>query len=342
LAIAPLKISANIFFLLNVFVLLPLVIFLIYKILLNYGYDRTKIRLPIALSAIASMNFFWNNLTMYQINFVVFTLIIAGIYFLSRSKEDGAGILLCLASFIKIYPVFLLIYVFFSKMTKKAFFAIAITVVLCIVVPSAQRGFTKGLNDHLKYYEVFLKEFQEGKLKVGEKVHTFKSFSFKILAPETLNSDVDTDDYPVENTISNAFLIALLILIVFLSWFQIRKGQASMNVAMISCILIFTHLVSGITWSAHMVTTMFSYLPLFLVNPKKLSGLGMRIFHYSLIVIAFFLAIEGSDTTGKFIYHAIRVVDFFVIFPLILLGYYSWMIIRRPGETGRSAPLRSR
>ena len=121
LAVVPLQTSANIFFLLNALVLFPISILLIIKILTNYGFERRKIFWPVALATVASIKFFWNNLTMFQINFVVFVIMLAGIYYLSRNQVQLSVIFLTIATFIKIYPLFLLIYAFFRRPVKKIF-----------------------------------------------------------------------------------------------------------------------------------------------------------------------------------------------------------------------------
>ena len=266
---------------------------------------------------------------MFQINFVVFVIMLSGIYYLSRNRVQFSGIILTIATFIKIYPLFLLVYAFFRRPVRKVFLTFLFAGILCFLIPSIQRGINKGFNDHITYYEVFLKEFQHGKLKVGEKVHTLKSFMFKAFAPETRNKDIQASNYPGLNRISNIIILVLLVYLVYLGWFQLRKGELQSAIPFISCVLIFTHLVSGITWTAHLVTMQFSYLPLFLINRHKIQNKAHGIFHFFLISIAFFLAIEGSDTTGKFLYSGIRSWDIFVLFPIVLFGYYSWMLTRK-------------
>jgi hypothetical protein len=329
LAIFPLQTSANIFFLLNALILFPVSVLLILRILANYGFERRKITWAVALASVASIKFFWNNLMMFQINFVVFVIMLAGIYYLSRNRNQLSGIFLTVATFIKIYPLFLLIYSFFRQPVKKVFLTLMFVGFLCVFIPSIQRGVGKGLNDHITYYEVFLKEFQHGKLKVSEKVHTLKSFMFKAFIPETRNRDINSSEYPQLNTISNIIILALLGFLLYLGWFQLRKGQLHSAIPFISCVLIFTHLVSGITWTAHLVTMQFSYLPLFLINRHEIQNKAHGIFHLFLIGIALLLAIEGSDTTGKLLYSAIRTWDIFVLFPLVLFVYYSWMVTRK-------------
>ncbi len=329
LAIFPLTISANIFFLLNALVLFPLSVFLMLKILTNYGFDKMKIRWPVALASLASIKFFWNNLTMFQINFVVFIIMLGGICYLSRHRIQLSGIFLTIATFIKIYPLFLLAYAFFRQPVKKVFLTFILGALLCVFIPSIQRGMGKGLQDHITYYEVFLKEFQNGKLKVGEKVHNFKSFMFKVFAPETRNQDIHSSEYPGLNRICNIVLLTLFGFLLYLGWYQLKKGELQSAIPLISCILIFTHLVSGITWTAHLVTLQFSYLPLFLFSRKEFRNKTHGVLHFFLIFIAFFLAVEGSDTTGNYLYHALRIWDIFVFFPLVLFGYYAWMVTRK-------------
>ncbi len=329
LTVVPFRISANIFFLINVLVLFPLAVWMLFSILENLGYDRRKVRWPVILATVASLRFFWNNLNMFQMNFVVFTIILAGILYMSRKKPSVAAVLFTLATFIKVYPVFFVFYIFAVKRTKAVFLAIAVTGIFCIVAPSVQRGLTAGVKDHITYYKTFLTEFGEGKVVDIGMNHTLRAFMLKAFAPETRDRDVYLDDYPGISTISRLALLALFVGLAAALVIQIRRGEGVLSVPFVACLFIFTHLFSGITWTAHLVTSMFYYLPLFLIDYRKLKT-PVRVFHFVLIFLVFFLAVEGSDTTGKMIYTFIRTYDLFVVVPLLLFGYYiAGMILGR-------------
>ncbi len=326
MTVVPLKISANIFFLLNVLILFPLALWLIFGILKNLGYDYRKVRIPVILAAVASLKFFWNNLTMFQMNFVIFTMLVAGVWYMSRHRHMHAAVLFTLATFIKVYPLFFVLYVLALKRSRGVLLAVVFTGLFCVVVPSAQRGFSTGLNDHLTYYETFLKDFKEGRVITTKVNHTLRSFVLKAFVPEARDLDVYPQDYPGVFRLSGLALLVLLGLLAAALGMQIRQQGDLISLAGIASLFLFTHLFSGITWTAHFVTSMFYYLPLFLIDFRKLK-IPVKVFHVLLIFFVFFLAVEGSDTTGRAVYNFIRLYDVFVLVPLLLFLYYTGGIL---------------
>ncbi len=321
MTIVPLKLSANIFFLLNALVLLPLAIWLIFGILKNLGYDGRKVRVPVILAVVASLKFFWNNLTMFQMNFVIFTMILGGVWYMTRRKPVHAVVLFTLATFIKVYPVFFILYALAVKRTRAVFVAAALTGLFCMAAPAVERGFRQDVEDHVSYYHTFLRDFSEGHVITMGTNHTFRAFVLKAFVPASRDRDVYPADYPGIFRISGLVLLVLFGMMVLAVWRQVRLRGEHISLEAVAALLLFTHLFSGITWTAHFVTSMFYYLPLFLIDFRRLK-MPVRIFHLVLIGLVFFLAIEGSDTTGRGVYTFIRHYDLFTITALLLFGYY--------------------
>jgi len=129
-------------------------------------------------------------------------------------------------------------------------------------------------------------------------------------------------------TVSNIIILILFSVLVAMIWVQIRKRRQEFSILILSSILIFTHMISGISWTAHFVTAMFWYLPLFLIDRKSFTLKSSWIFNIVLVVLVFFLAVEGSDTTGRTVYALIRRYDIFVFMPLVLFFYYAILYFR--------------
>jgi len=326
MTVVPLKISANIFFLINALVLFPLAVWLIFGILVNLGFDYRKIRVPVILATVASLKFFWNNLTMFQMNFVIFTLVLAGLWYMSRRKDATAAVIYTVAAFIKVLPVFFTVYIFGVRRSRKVFLAIAITGIFCVLAPALQRGLSAGYADHLSYYETFLKDFKQGKVITKEVNHTLRSFTLKAFVPAARDTEVYPGQYPGTFRITSIILLLMLAAMTAAFAMQARRGNHAFTPAGIAVLFIFTHLFSGISWTAHYVTSMFYYLPLFLIDYRRLN-IPVRIFHFLLMAMVFFLAVEGSDTTGRTIYDFIRTYDIFVVVPLLLFTYYMVLMI---------------
>ena len=141
-------------FLLNALVLLPLSIYLIYRILLNAGVDAKRAEIVLILATIFTLKYFWNNLVMYQVNYIILTVILGGVYYLSRKKPHVAGILFTIITFIKVIPVFLAAYVFLFHFSRKVVVSMVLTAVLCLTIPISMRGWDQWKQDHVDFYEI--------------------------------------------------------------------------------------------------------------------------------------------------------------------------------------------
>jgi hypothetical protein len=202
-------------------------------------------------------------------------------------------------------------------------------VVLCLAVSVIPRGIQTGINDHFSYYSAFLKEFKEGRVITTNSNHTLKSLVLKAFYPETRNvEDINPLLYKKPMLIANMMLLLLAGLTTGMCVYA-RKTKKKVNYLIIfSLIFIFTHLISGITWTAHLVTAMFWYLPLFIVDVRKITHTAHKILHYLFYAMAFFLTVEGKDTTGEFLYNVLSFYDVLVIFPLVLFFYYIYLEFR--------------
>ena len=316
-------------FLLNALVLLPLSIYLIYKILLNIGVNARRAETALILTTLFTLKYFWNNLVMYQVNYIILAIILGGIYYLSMKKPHIAGILFTIITFIKIIPVFLAAYVFLFHFSRKVVVSMVLTGVLCLTIPISMRGWDQWKQDHVDFYEILVKQYVlKGRIVADQVNHSLKAGFIKTFYPETrTNENISTADYPGFVKVMN-ILTMLLFLTLIINGIVLYRRKKYFSLAYLSSILLFTHLFSGITWTAHIVTLIFCLLPVLLINVKSLNPLG-KIAYWAFIALMVFLGIEGSDTVGEKIYLAIRFYDVFTYLLLGLFIYYSWLVADR-------------
>lgn len=325
LSLLPLNTSANIFFLLNALVLLPLSIGLLIRILLKSGIDWQTTRFAVILAVIFSLKYVWNNLVMFQINMLIFVIILVGINFLVKRKPHIAGSLFSIVMLIKITPIFLAIYVFLFYFSKKVAIWMILTVTICIALTISFRGLERGLQDHATYYDHFLKSYIiEGAIWGSPSNHSLKAAALKIFHPETIEASIKPDDYRGIINIVNIFLACSLIILCINSWL-LRKRKQDFSLSNLAAIILFSHLCAGITWTAHLVTFLYILLPLLLIDYKSLKGIRKYVF-FSVLFLLLFLGIEGSDTVGAKIYTFIRMYDIFTLLMLSLFLFYSYII----------------
>jgi hypothetical protein len=323
----PLQVSALILFLLNSLVLLPLSIYLIYKTLLNNGVSPRKAEVTLILATVFTLKYFWNNLVMFQINYIILVFILGGIYYLSKKKPHIAGILFTIVTFIKIIPVFLAAYVFFFHFSKKVVVAIVLTTAICLTIPMSTRGWNMWIQDHVDNYEILVKQYiLEGRIVADQANHGLKAGFIKTFYPETrTNENVSTTEYAGIIRVLTILQVLLLLTLVY-GAVLLKRRKRYFSLAYLASIIIFTHLFAGITWTAHLVTFIFCLLPVLLIDVKLLNTQG-KIAYWAFIVLMIFLGIEGSDTVGEQVYLAIRFYDIYTYLLLGLFVFYSWLVI---------------
>ncbi len=201
-----------------------------------------------------------------------------------------------------------------------------LTAVLCFTLPISTRGWNMWVQDHVDNYEILVKQYiLEGRVVADQANHSLKAGFIKTFYPETrTNENVSTKDYA---GIIQALTIlqVLLLLILIFNAILLNRQKKYFSLAYLASILLFTHLFSGITWTAHLVTLIFCLLPVLLINVKSLKTPG-KIAYWVFIALMVFLGIEGSDTVGEKIYLAIRFYDIYTYLLLGLFFFCSWLI----------------
>ncbi len=325
----PLQVSALILFLLNALVLLPFSIYLLYKTLLNIGVSSRKSEMALVLATIFTLKYFWNNLVMFQINYIILVFILGGIYYLSKNRPHIAGILFIFVTFIKIIPVFLAAYVFFFHFSRKVVLTMILTAILCLTLPISTRGWDMWVQDHVDNYEILVRQYiLEGRIVADQANHGLKAGFFKTFYPETrTNENVSTKDYAGIIKVLTILQILLLLILIF-NAILLKRRKRYFSLAYLASIILFTHLFAGITWTAHLVTLIFCLLPVLLIDIKSLNKLG-KVAYWVFIALMVFLGMEGSDTVGEKVYLAIRFYDIYTYLLLGLFIYYSWLVMAK-------------
>lgn len=326
LHILSLQNSALIFFLFNALFLIPFSIYLIYKIIKILGLNKRKTKVALILTTLLTLQYFWLNLAALNINCFLFVITLIGIYFLVLKKPHVAGILFTIIAFIKIMPVLLAGYVFLFHFSRKVFLTMIFTTVICLSVLIPFRGVDLWLQDHVDLYEKVVDQYiLEGRIVANNANHSLKAGVIKAFHPESRNNQhVYPEQYPVTTKIITILeLVFLGILMV--NGVILRRRKVAFSIAYLASIMLFIHLISGITWTAHLVTMMFCLLPVVLIDNKRLRSPG-KIAFYFVLAILFFLGIEGRDTFGVHVYQALRYYDVYTMLMIGLFLFCSWVV----------------
>lgn len=236
-------------------------------------------------------------------NELVLLLSLAAAYNHLIKKDHYAIPLVVVATFIKIIPLFILIWIL-SKSNFKSYLRTAIYTALCIIIPLLLRGFHQGVIDLQEYYVTFLQPFQEGRVEPKLQNYGLSAALYKVFS---YTADGDKYHYIITilptatiNLIYKCIIVFLLLAFAgMLIYSRIKK--ATVSLFEISFILMFTNLVSGITWEYHLVSLFFvaSVLALDYFNSKNKN----RVIFYILGFLLFFNLIIGGDTVGYYLYY---------------------------------------
>jgi glycosyl transferase family 87 len=280
-----------------------LIIYYTRKILLLTSATVKQINYSLIISFLLSFRYFWYHIGFIQMNELVLLLTLAGVYYFLIEKSSIAIPLLVIATFIKIIPVLVLIWVL-SKSNYKNYVRAAVYFLLCMIAPIIFRGIHQGVADLQDYYVTFLQPFKDGRVEpklqnYGLAAALFKMFSFTpdgetyhyiitLLNPITINL--------IYKSIIVLSLIAFVVMIVYS-----RLIAKQISLLELGFILMFTHLLSGITWEYHLVTLFFVIPLLYLnfINAKPTS----KWLYYALGIFLLFNSIVGADTVGYYLYY---------------------------------------
>src|ERR1035441_10552847 len=184
-----------------------------------------------------------------------------------KKKEMPAIICFVIATFIKIIPVFFLIWLIFRG-NFRTYVKMFIAVSLCIIIPIIWRGFNTGLMDLNHYYIQFLKPFQDGRVEYPFTNQSLSAAIYRLFQPlqDTLNLGEDhaQDFQPfylplimVKKIYTCCAAFLFLTFLAFLSFLRFKKKE--ITILEVSVVLLITHLLSSITWDYHLVSLLFIY-----------------------------------------------------------------------------------
>ena len=261
---------------------------------------------------------------MVQGNTALLLITLIGIYSLIKGKPHLAGAMFTITALIKIIPVFLVAYTVAYHFSRKVVVTVFLTGAVCLLLPAISRGPSLLVQDYQDYYQRFIKAYViDGRIVADPVNHSLKAGVMKTFHPEVRGNDhVSPSEYPSTMMILNIMLLAMAAVILIIGIILKRRGVL-FSLSFIASILLFTHLYSNLTWTAHMVTMIYCILPLLLLRYDTLR-LPMKSLYFLVMGILLFLALEGKDLVGTKIYDFLRFND---IFTLMLLGMFlftSW------------------
>jgi glycosyl transferase family 87 len=278
--------------------------------------------LPLILAIVFSLNFILNNLNMVQVNLLVFALCLLGIRAFIERREPAAGGWLVAATAIKLTPLFLVVWALIRG-TRRTWAAIVTAGVLSLTLPMIQRGFAQGILDLKMYYHTFLHAFASGAVIPDYTNQNLAALVYRAAVPMS-SHDSPSYDYAYLPSLEAAApliyrVLAMGILVVFLAHLmRLRVTHRPITALEISSVFLASHLLSGITWKAHLVTLLFVAYSFFALNPELMSK-GRRVV-FGLACAGIVAIGLGRDVIGSRLHHYVGGYSLIVWVMLLLFG----------------------
>lgn len=293
-------------------------------ILRLFNIPERNITISLWAGFILSFRYFLYHLNFIQMNELMLLMSLAAIKALADKKNILAIGLLVVATFIKIIPIFLLIWALSKSKWRNYIYAIGF-VLICFSLPVVTRGIDRGVQDIKEYYETFLAPFKEGRVEVGIENQGLASALYKVFTVTDGGTKygyfITELSLPTLKLITKVITLLLLLLYgaVLIYSKYIRK---SVSLLEISFILLFTHLVSGVAWEYHFVSFGFVFTVLFaqFLNATKKE----RYIFYPLLFFAFVNDIIGSSTVGFAMYYKSCGYSLLTIMTFMVAIFQAW------------------
>ena len=338
LGVFQLKTAAWLFYVASV-LLIFVAIVISEEIVQRLEVSRRGGRFPLVLALLLSANFLFNNLNLLQVNLVIFVLCLLGARALAERREVAASGWIAAATAIKIVPIFFLVWAMIRG-SRRTLAAVVGFGVLGVVLPMIQRGVSQGVVDLMAYYRSFLQAFAAGRVVTDYTNQSLAAMVYRAVAP-TAPGAVSQYDYAYLGSLESAApvlypALALAILALFLIHLtRLRVLGQSVGPLEISSVFLVSHLLSAITWKAHLVTFLFVYYAFSSINLKSRSQrerVALLLAGAGAVVIG-----AGRDLIGTRLHHYVGGYSVIVWVMLLLFGL-SVSLTQPPFNTKSSLP----
>jgi alpha-1,2-mannosyltransferase len=317
LAVFPLKPAAGLFYAANV-ILIFVAVWLTRDIVRRLGEERQQ-GLPLILAIVLSGQFVLNNLNLLQMNLVIFVLCLLSARGIVLGRAWATGWVV-IATLIKITPIFFVVWAVVRGGWRPLRTALVVGLG-GLVLLFAQRGPSLAIADLTAYYNSFLQQFAAGGVVT---LYTNQTIGAMVYRAVTIPKTPHPFEYHYLASLqpSAPVIYRTLAVIVFsvflLHLFRLAKARRPFTSFEIASVFLVGHLLSGVTWKAHLVTLLFVFYSLLALDHRALrrgARLGLGAAWLGMAVIG----LAGRDLVGSTIHHYVGGYSVFVWVMLLLL-----------------------
>jgi glycosyl transferase family 87 len=325
LAIFPLKTAAWLFYVASVG-LVFVAVRLSRNILERLEPGSGRRRLPTVLAVLFSLNFILDNLNLVQVNLLILVLCLLGIQAFVERREIAAGGWMVAGTAIKITPIFFVVWTIIRG-TRRSLGGVFGFGLVCLILPMIQRGVAQGVTDLTAYYQKFLHEFAAGAVIAHYFNQNLASMIYRATVPGAAG-DTPPYDYAYLPSLEGAApviyrILAVMIMVVFLAHLiRLRLTRRPLGALEICSVFLASHLLSGITWKAHLVSLLFVGYVFLSLDPRRMEK-GSRVALYVAWAGLGLIGL-GRDVIGSRLHHYAGGYSIIVWVMLLLFGLSVW------------------
>ncbi len=300
-------------------------------------------RWPLALAFLGGFHLVLNNLKLNQVNLLVLSLCLGGLLAELRGRSRMAALLLVVPTLIKLTPGIFLLWLL-VRGRRRSLAAAAVLTPLLLAAPLVQRGPARGMGDYRDYLESFLGEFARGRVVRDVTNQGLAAAVNRATVPPERPDQRNWVLVPLGARTAAAATRAapvtvLLALIAALA--LLARARRPVGAHELAAVFLAMHLVSPITWKAHLVSLLFVF---FILLATPLAGLarGGRWLVRGLGAACVATGFAGRDLVGREMHLRLGGYSLYAWLMLALLGVMLWLALRQPAGTLPASPDGSR
>jgi hypothetical protein len=303
-ALLPLPTSAAILYFLNV-LLVPVAVYFTKVIFDTLHPERNRASWPLVVALVLSAQFFLSNMNLIQLNEIILVLCLLGIKAYLDREDGWAAAAFVTAAAIKLVPAVFVVWLV-VRGRRRAALAVIPATAACLVLPLVFRGVAAGVRDLVQYQTKVLGRFEQGHVISGSTNQNLGALVYRLTASARDDSNPDyrtllpTSERTAAVIYRTAFMVVLL---AFLSNLVIlRWRNAPVTAFELGSVFLVGHLLSGITWKAHLVTFLFTFYCFLSIRVTNLPP-RLRAFVYVLVAMMIVIGATGRDLVGHKVQH---------------------------------------
>ncbi len=296
---------------------------------------------PFVGGVLFSHRYILNNLNLVQVNLFLFAIVLYAFLLFVRHKTAWAAFLFMIAAGLKVMPVILVAWAI-ARAPRTAWRGALAGAVVVILLPILWRGQVRGVQDLVDYNTSFLAAFQSGRVVADYTNQNLASGIFRATQPSANPEDLDYQIIDLApQTTKTLTLLALGTVALAFGCATLLRAWRRMDIHAVELVgaLLAWHMISGITWKAHLVSFLFVFIFFLSCRPERFPTLPRVLWSVSIVLMAV-LAFVGRDIVGRTAHYYFGGYSSLTVMMVPMFALAIWMMASGEWATLQAAPSR--